>query len=460
MESPRHPVFADVEQDAEASVAEAFARIAVEYLAATRTGEGRVSTALGPDDLARRFDEPLPAPGPSDRGRPRAAAPRRDAGLQPPLPPALDGAPGVGAAAGRGLDGVADRRAQPVRRGVGDVAGRHDPRDAGRPLDVRPGRARPRGGRHVHLRRHRGDVRRAPRGAGGGPAERVDGRASAPTRRSWSTASTRTTPSRGRSASSASAPTTRSSCRRAASAWTWRRSRRELDRLRAAGRRVMAVVATAGTTATGSFDDLEAIGRLCEARAIWLHVDGAHGASALLSPAHRFRAEGHRPGPLDRVGPAQDDADAAHGQRRARPGRARPRRGFSQRAPYLFHARGAARHLGPGRAQLPVLAPRRRAEGVGGPPAVRGGRPRRALRPPVRHRARPSRGRSRRGPTSRPCTSPSRTSSASGSSATARSTASGSTPSTCACGRSTTAPARAGSPPPCWAAGACCASPS
>jgi L-2,4-diaminobutyrate decarboxylase len=56
-----------------------------------------------------------------------------------------------------------------------------------------------------------------------------------------------------------------------------------LDRLRTERKRVMAVVATAGSTATGSFDDLEAIGAVCEEREIWLHVDGAHGASALLS---------------------------------------------------------------------------------------------------------------------------------------------------------------------------------
>ena len=56
-----------------------------------------------------------------------------------------------------------------------------------------------------------------------------------------------------------------------------------LERLRDEGKRVMAVVATAGTTATGSFDDLEAIGAMCEERGIWFHVDGAHGASALLS---------------------------------------------------------------------------------------------------------------------------------------------------------------------------------
>lgn len=66
----------------------------------------------------------------------------------------------------------------------------------------------------------------------------------------------------------------------------------ELDRLAAEGRPVLAVVGTAGSTATGSFDDLEAIGALCDARDIWLHVDGCHGASALLSPAHRHRVRG------------------------------------------------------------------------------------------------------------------------------------------------------------------------
>jgi glutamate/tyrosine decarboxylase-like PLP-dependent enzyme len=65
-----------------------------------------------------------------------------------------------------------------------------------------------------------------------------------------------------------------------------------IARLGATGRRIMAVVATAGSTATGSFDDLETIGRLCEARGLWLHVDGAHGASALLSARHRHRLAG------------------------------------------------------------------------------------------------------------------------------------------------------------------------
>jgi glutamate/tyrosine decarboxylase-like PLP-dependent enzyme len=118
---------------------------------------------------------------------------------------------------------------------------------------------------------------------------------------------------------------------------------RELERLRREGRAVMAVVATAGTTATGSFDDLEAIGRLCEARGLWLHVDGAHGASALLSPAHRHRLAGlHRARsvawdphkmmlmPLTAsVVLVRDEADLEAA--------------FSQRAPYLFHANDGER---------------------------------------------------------------------------------------------------------------------
>jgi L-2,4-diaminobutyrate decarboxylase len=51
--------------------------------------------------------------------------------------------------------------------------------------------------------------------------------------------------------------------------------------LRHHGENVLAVVATAGSTATGAFDDLVAIREA--ARDVWLHVDAAHGASVLLS---------------------------------------------------------------------------------------------------------------------------------------------------------------------------------
>lgn len=58
------------------------------------------------------------------------------------------------------------------------------------------------------------------------------------------------------------------------------------------GQSVIAVVATAGCTPTGSIDPLQAIGEYCQAKQLWLHVDGAHGASALLSEQHRHQLQG------------------------------------------------------------------------------------------------------------------------------------------------------------------------
>ncbi len=58
------------------------------------------------------------------------------------------------------------------------------------------------------------------------------------------------------------------------------------------GRTPLAVVATAGSTATGVFDDLEAIADVAAAEGVWLHVDGAHGASFLASPRLRDRLRG------------------------------------------------------------------------------------------------------------------------------------------------------------------------
>ena len=119
--------------------------------------------------------------------------------------------------------------------------------------------------------------------------------------------------------------------------------RTTLDSLRDAGRQVMAVVATAGSTATGSFDDLEAIGTLCEERGLWLHVDGAHGASALLSERHRHRVRG--------IGRARSIAWDPHKMMllplSAGVVLVRDERdldaAFTQRAPYLFHGTGGER---------------------------------------------------------------------------------------------------------------------
>lgn len=58
------------------------------------------------------------------------------------------------------------------------------------------------------------------------------------------------------------------------------------------GHRILAVVATAGCTPTGSIDPLQEIGTYCRKHGLWLHVDGAHGASALLSDKHRDALRG------------------------------------------------------------------------------------------------------------------------------------------------------------------------
>lgn len=65
-----------------------------------------------------------------------------------------------------------------------------------------------------------------------------------------------------------------------------------LDACTSEGKRVMAVVANACNTATGCIDDLHAMGEICEAHGVWFHVDGAHGASALLSKKHRGALRG------------------------------------------------------------------------------------------------------------------------------------------------------------------------
>jgi aromatic-L-amino-acid decarboxylase len=60
----------------------------------------------------------------------------------------------------------------------------------------------------------------------------------------------------------------------------------------AAGRKPFAVVATAGTTNSGAIDDLPALAVLCRRYGLWLHVDGAYGAAAILSDLHRELVRG------------------------------------------------------------------------------------------------------------------------------------------------------------------------
>jgi L-2,4-diaminobutyrate decarboxylase len=338
MRDLEHPVFGALEEDADAGVGEAFARLVAGYFAATRTGEGPVSTPLRPEEIARRFDEPLPLAG---RPLEEVLARLRDEVIpdsnhlchprsmghqvSAPLPAAVWTESLVAAlnqsAAVWEMSPVGTILETRVLRWMSDLAG--FPPEAGGaftsggteatfaallaaraalfPDAWTKGLSSPPPvvlhGEHAHYA-----VARAVGELGLGTENAV----------AVPSPGFRIDPSALEAA---------------------------IDGQGARGRAVMAVVATAGTTATGSFDDLEAIGRICEERGVWLHVDGAHGASALLSGAHRHRLRGigrarsiawdpHKTMLLPLAASAvlvrdERELDAA----------------FRQKAPYLFHRR-------------------------------------------------------------------------------------------------------------------------
>jgi L-2,4-diaminobutyrate decarboxylase len=107
--------------------------------------------------------------------------------------------------------------------------------------------------------------------------------------------------------------------------------------LREQGLSVLAVVADACSTAAGLYDPLRETARFCGENGLWLHVDGAHGASALIS--ERLR------GWLDGIALADSAVWDAHKMLRAptlcaavlvRNHRDLDR-AFQQEASYLFH---------------------------------------------------------------------------------------------------------------------------
>ncbi len=59
-----------------------------------------------------------------------------------------------------------------------------------------------------------------------------------------------------------------------------------------AGQKVFMVSINACTTATGLYDPIDEVAEFCERHNLWLHVDGAHGASALLSQKERHLMKG------------------------------------------------------------------------------------------------------------------------------------------------------------------------
>lgn len=342
MTVPIHPVFALLEEDALGHAAEMYSRLVAGYFQETREGEGRVSTALTPEELAARFDEPLPRVGLTleavlDRLRtevlpdsnhlchPRAmghqvSAPLPAAVWTDSLVSALNQSVAVWEMSPVGT--ILETR---VLRWLSDLAG----------LGPAAGGTFTSGGTEATfaaLLAARAallpDAWKA--GFGGAAPVVVHGEhahyavSRAVGAMGLGTDNAVSVPSRG-------------------FRMDVRALEEELGRQEARGRSVLAVVATAGSTATGSFDDLEAIGRLCEERGVWLHVDGAHGASALLSPLHRERLRG--------IGRARSIAWDPHKMMlmplpasvvllrdEAELGAA-----FSQRAPYLFHAREGSR---------------------------------------------------------------------------------------------------------------------
>ena len=108
-----------------------------------------------------------------------------------------------------------------------------------------------------------------------------------------------------------------------------------IDRDRAGGVTPIAVVATAGTTLTGAVDPLDAIADVCEARGVWLHVDGAYGLpAAAVRPAELFRGIERADSVL---GGRPQVAVPPEGVRRRAGAEPAPRAAFAHEQGYLPH---------------------------------------------------------------------------------------------------------------------------
>jgi aromatic-L-amino-acid decarboxylase len=65
-----------------------------------------------------------------------------------------------------------------------------------------------------------------------------------------------------------------------------------IAQVRAAGIKPICVIASVGTTNTGSIDDVKAIEAVCRREGLWLHVDGCIGALVKIAPQNKGLVDG------------------------------------------------------------------------------------------------------------------------------------------------------------------------
>jgi L-2,4-diaminobutyrate decarboxylase len=68
--------------------------------------------------------------------------------------------------------------------------------------------------------------------------------------------------------------------------------RKLLHKMTAENKKVMAVVANACATGSGLYDPIDEMGDICQEYSTWFHIDGAHGAGALLTDKYRQLMKG------------------------------------------------------------------------------------------------------------------------------------------------------------------------